>query len=91
MYDFEMDRNRKPKILVQTAAHVAGAAYYYQRKDVANDPWGKTKVRLLLAETVSVKTVSAAAVLTDFQIKFSANFPFKIAALRQCVTSFLFS
>lgn len=44
MFDYEMLPSRKPKFLAQTAAHVAGAAYYYQRKDVKCDPWGK-KVR----------------------------------------------
>ncbi|XP_058573585.1 cyanocobalamin reductase / alkylcobalamin dealkylase isoform X1 [Neofelis nebulosa] len=38
--DYEVHPNRRPKILAQTAAHVAGAAYYYQRKDVEADPWG---------------------------------------------------
>lgn len=32
--DFEILPNKRPKILVQTAAHVAGAAYYYQKSDV---------------------------------------------------------
>ncbi|XP_043941853.1 cyanocobalamin reductase / alkylcobalamin dealkylase [Protopterus annectens] len=44
IYDHELQPNRKPKVLVQTAAHVAGAAYYYQRKDVKNDPWGEKKI-----------------------------------------------
>ncbi|KAI5938162.1 cyanocobalamin reductase / alkylcobalamin dealkylase isoform X1 [Manis javanica] len=38
--DYEVHPNRRPKILAQTAAHVAGAAYYYQRRDVESDPWG---------------------------------------------------
>ncbi|XP_043858470.1 cyanocobalamin reductase / alkylcobalamin dealkylase isoform X3 [Dromiciops gliroides] len=38
--DYDMHPNRRPKILAQTAAHVAGAAYYYQRRDVESDPWG---------------------------------------------------
>ncbi|XP_066412093.1 cyanocobalamin reductase / alkylcobalamin dealkylase isoform X3 [Molothrus aeneus] len=41
MFDYEMLPSRKPKFLAQTAAHIAGAAYYYQRKDVKLDPWGK--------------------------------------------------
>ncbi|XP_078074781.1 cyanocobalamin reductase / alkylcobalamin dealkylase isoform X1 [Mustelus asterias] len=44
MHDFEMLPNRKPKVLVQTAAHVAGAAYYYQMKDVQQNPWGEKKM-----------------------------------------------
>ncbi|XP_036378544.1 cyanocobalamin reductase / alkylcobalamin dealkylase [Megalops cyprinoides] len=43
-YDYEMLPNRKPKFLAQTAAHVAGAAYYYQRTDVMDDPWGEKKM-----------------------------------------------
>ncbi|XP_054993923.1 cyanocobalamin reductase / alkylcobalamin dealkylase isoform X2 [Sorex araneus] len=38
--DYEVHPNRRPKILAQTAAHVAGAAFYYQRQDVEADPWG---------------------------------------------------
>ncbi|XP_074732272.1 cyanocobalamin reductase / alkylcobalamin dealkylase isoform X2 [Strix uralensis] len=41
IFDYEILPSRKPKFLAQTAAHVAGAAYYYQRKDVKLDPWGK--------------------------------------------------
>ena len=45
IHDFEVHHNRKPKVLVQTAGHVSGAAYYYQRTDVSNDPWDKaTKI-----------------------------------------------
>uniref|UniRef100_A0A8C3SUM0 Cyanocobalamin reductase / alkylcobalamin dealkylase n=1 Tax=Chelydra serpentina TaxID=8475 RepID=A0A8C3SUM0_CHESE len=44
IYDYEILPNRKPKFLAQTAAHVAGAAYYYQRKDVRCDPWGEKKI-----------------------------------------------
>ncbi|KAM9325499.1 cyanocobalamin reductase / alkylcobalamin dealkylase [Gastrophryne carolinensis] len=44
IYDYELHPNRRPKVLMQTAAHVSGAAYYYQRKDVPDDPWGKRKM-----------------------------------------------
>lgn len=38
--DFELHPlSRRPKVLVQTAGHVAGAARYYQRSDVVPDPW----------------------------------------------------
>lgn len=40
IHDFEMHPNRRPKVLVQTAGHVAGAAYYYQASDVKGNPWG---------------------------------------------------
>lgn len=40
--DSELMPSRRPKVLVQTAAHVAGAAYYYQRKDVNTpQPWSE--------------------------------------------------
>uniref|UniRef100_UPI00398E9B1F cyanocobalamin reductase / alkylcobalamin dealkylase isoform X2 n=1 Tax=Pristiophorus japonicus TaxID=55135 RepID=UPI00398E9B1F len=44
IHDFEMLPNRRPKVLVQSAAHVAGAAYYYQMKDVQKNPWGEKKM-----------------------------------------------
>lgn len=37
--DFELDGMRRPRVLVQSAGHVAGAAYYYQRSDVVPDAW----------------------------------------------------
>ncbi|XP_070195679.1 cyanocobalamin reductase / alkylcobalamin dealkylase-like [Littorina saxatilis] len=43
LHDFEMTATRRPKVLVQTAGHVAGAAYYYQRKDVEPDEWDSKK------------------------------------------------
>ncbi|KAK6484380.1 methylmalonic aciduria and homocystinuria type C protein-like protein isoform X1 [Huso huso] len=43
-YDYEMLPSRRPRFLAQTAAHVAGAAYYYQRKDITADPWGNKKM-----------------------------------------------
>ncbi|XP_059840142.1 cyanocobalamin reductase / alkylcobalamin dealkylase [Hypanus sabinus] len=44
IHDFELLPNRRPKVLVQSAAHVAGAAYYYQMKDVQQNPWGEKKI-----------------------------------------------
>ena len=43
MQDFELLPSRRPKILVQTAGHVSGAAYYYQSSDVSNPPWDPSK------------------------------------------------
>ena len=40
IYDFELQPNRAPKILMQTAGHISGAAYYYQRSDVPAHTWG---------------------------------------------------
>ncbi|XP_038049650.1 cyanocobalamin reductase / alkylcobalamin dealkylase-like [Patiria miniata] len=42
--DYELHPNRRPKVLVQTVGHVAGAAYYYQRSDMKHDPWGEKKI-----------------------------------------------
>lgn len=39
MFDYELLPSRRPKILVQTAGHVSGAAFYYQRENVKNDRW----------------------------------------------------
>ncbi|KAM4640630.1 cyanocobalamin reductase / alkylcobalamin dealkylase [Discoglossus pictus] len=44
IYDYELHPNRRPKVLMQTAAHVSGATYYYQRTDVQDDPWGQKKM-----------------------------------------------
>lgn len=41
--DFEMDASHRPKVLVQTAGHVAGAVRYYQRCDVHQDPWDESQ------------------------------------------------
>ena len=38
--DFELHpASRRPKVLVQTAGHIAGATRYYQRSDVDPEPW----------------------------------------------------
>ena len=42
--DFELHPDRRPKVLVQTAGHTAGACYYYQRQDLQEgDPWPESK------------------------------------------------
>ncbi|XP_068174694.1 cyanocobalamin reductase / alkylcobalamin dealkylase isoform X2 [Antennarius striatus] len=43
-YDFELLPSRKPKFLAQTAAHASGAAFYYQKSDVSDQPWGTKKI-----------------------------------------------
>lgn len=43
VHDFELLPTRKPRVLVQTAGHVAGVARYYQRDDVNPDPWPKER------------------------------------------------
>ena len=44
IHDFELHSNRRPKLLVQTAGHVSGAAFYYQKKDVESNPWGEKRI-----------------------------------------------
>ncbi|XP_059196940.1 cyanocobalamin reductase / alkylcobalamin dealkylase [Centropristis striata] len=43
-YDYELLPSRKPKFLAQTAAHVSGAAFYYQQCDVTDQPWAQKKM-----------------------------------------------
>ncbi|XP_053470576.1 cyanocobalamin reductase / alkylcobalamin dealkylase [Ictalurus furcatus] len=43
-FDYEMLPSRKPKFLAQTAAHVAGAAYYYKPSEIQDPPWGSKKM-----------------------------------------------
>ncbi|XP_069550899.1 cyanocobalamin reductase / alkylcobalamin dealkylase [Brachyistius frenatus] len=43
-FDYELLPSRKPKFLAQTAAHVSGAAFYYQQSDVTDQPWAKKKM-----------------------------------------------
>lgn len=44
IHDFEMvPGTRRPKVLVQTAAHISGAAYYYQQSDVEDPNWKPTR------------------------------------------------
>ncbi|XP_077573738.1 cyanocobalamin reductase / alkylcobalamin dealkylase isoform X2 [Stigmatopora nigra] len=43
-YDYELLPSRKPKFLAQTAAHVSGAAFYYQQSGVSDQPWASEKM-----------------------------------------------
>lgn len=44
IHDYELTPTRRPKILMQTAGHVSGAARFYQRSDLEDeDPWKKDK------------------------------------------------
>lgn len=44
IHDFEMvPGTRRPKVLVQTGAHISGAAYYYQQSDVEDPTWKPTR------------------------------------------------
>lgn len=43
-YDYELLPSRRPKFLAQTVAHVSGAAFYYQKSDVSDQPWAEKKM-----------------------------------------------
>ncbi|XP_019936101.2 cyanocobalamin reductase / alkylcobalamin dealkylase [Paralichthys olivaceus] len=43
-FDYELLPSRKPKFLAQTAAHMSGAAFYYQQSDVTDQPWAERKM-----------------------------------------------
>lgn len=44
IHDFELTPMRRPKVLMQTAGHVSGAARLFQRSDLGSeDPWDKKK------------------------------------------------
>ncbi|KAF3691129.1 Methylmalonic aciduria and homocystinuria type C protein -like protein [Channa argus] len=43
-YDYELLPSRRPKFLAQTAAHVSGAAFYYQQSDVTDHTWATKKM-----------------------------------------------
>lgn len=70
LYSFEMIA-KHVAVLVQTAGHVAGGAYYYQRKDVVPDPWPKNET----IYGVSIHplyggyfSLDAVIILRDFQV-----------------------
>lgn len=64
IFDYEILPSRKPKFLAQTAAHVAGAAFYYQRKDVKHDPWGKkVKQKLNLGRTAKLQSLNGTTIV----------------------------
>ena len=44
IHDYELHPTRRPKILVQTAGHVSGAAYYYQPSDDDRKIWPNKKI-----------------------------------------------
>ncbi|XP_053098340.1 cyanocobalamin reductase / alkylcobalamin dealkylase isoform X2 [Pangasianodon hypophthalmus] len=55
-FDYELLPNRKPKFLAQTAAHVAGAARYYQPSDIQDPPWGNKHDDAPVHKASSMKT-----------------------------------
>nr|XP_033771737.1 methylmalonic aciduria and homocystinuria type C protein isoform X1 [Geotrypetes seraphini] len=77
IHDYELHPNKKPKLLAQTAAHVAGAAYYYQRKDVKNDPWGEKKIFgvCIHPQYGGWFAIRAALIFPDVQVPFLQQIP----------------
>jgi len=53
LLDYELDHSRRPRVLVQTAGHVAGAVRYYQRSDIVKDPWPSKKVCLCVCVSLT--------------------------------------
>ncbi|CAF1382931.1 unnamed protein product [Didymodactylos carnosus] len=43
IYDYELWPNRRPKIIMQTVGHITGAAHFYSRHQLTNDPFPKEK------------------------------------------------
>uniref|UniRef100_A0A5S6QJH1 Cyanocobalamin reductase (cyanide-eliminating) n=1 Tax=Trichuris muris TaxID=70415 RepID=A0A5S6QJH1_TRIMR len=41
--DFEMTPTRRAKVLMNVVGHISGATCYYQRSDLAYDPWDQSK------------------------------------------------
>ena len=47
LHDYEMrPGTRRPRVLVQTAGHVSGSVYFYQKSDVENPEWQTNQVRV---------------------------------------------
>jgi len=86
IFDYEILPSRKPKFLAQTAAHVAGAAYYYQRKDVKLDPWGK-KVRQKhsLGRTTKLQSLNRTTVV--YSLVLPAR-KYKVQNTYRCINCF---
>lgn len=66
-YDYELLPSRRPKFLAQTAAHVSGAAFYYQKSDVSDQPWAE-KVTLLINKESKLQLCFNFCLLTYFSI-----------------------
>ncbi|CAF4305469.1 unnamed protein product, partial [Rotaria magnacalcarata] len=43
IFDYDLWPTRRPKIVMQTVGHVAGAARFYSRQQLANDPFPKDR------------------------------------------------
>lgn len=86
IFDYEILPSRKPKFLAQTAAHVAGAAYYYQRKDVKLDPWEK-KVRQKhsLGRTTKLQSVNPTTIVYSLVLPIGE---YKVHITYRCIKCF---
>ena len=72
MYDYELTPNRRPKVLVQTAAHVAGAAFYYQRKHALLNESGVCSTTVHCSDSVTDVHFSSQAE-SGLQSEFNNN------------------
>lgn len=65
-FDYELFPSRKPKFLAQTAAHVSGAAFYYQQSDVKDQPWGDKVMPSVKSPVIVLSASSPIFVLSSF-------------------------
>lgn len=62
-YDYELFPSRKPKFLAQTAAHVSGAAFYYQQADVKDQPWAE---KVMQSVRISINIIFLSLPISSF-------------------------
>ncbi|CAF1000041.1 unnamed protein product [Adineta ricciae] len=43
LFDYDLWPTRRPKIIMQTVGHISGAAYFYSRHQLINDPFPKDR------------------------------------------------
>lgn len=67
-YDYELFPSRKPKFLAQTAAHVSGAAFYYQQADVKDQPWAE-KVMQSVRISINITFASLPVFISLFYLQ----------------------
>ncbi|TRY59160.1 hypothetical protein DNTS_032408 [Danionella cerebrum] len=84
-YDYEMLPSRRPKFLAQTAAHVSGAAYYYQKSDIHHPPWGEKKMFGVCVHPQLGGWFAIRALLVFSEVQVGADFLQK--APQDCVCS----
>ena len=46
LFDYDLWPSRRPKVIMQTVGHVSGAAHFYSRQQLQNDPFPKDQVMI---------------------------------------------